>query len=159
MKTVNEYRSCVGIVVFNRDCNVFVAKRIDADQFDWPHCWQFPQGGIDEGEDPKMAAFRELREETGIESIECIDEINDWLHYVFPHEFALKIMGGRYKGQRQKWFLMKFHGLDSEINLNQDHPEFAKWEWVSPKEAINRVVPFKLEVYKHVIEYFSTWLK
>ena len=155
----NDYRPCVGIVLLNSKSQVFAAKRIDGERLGWPNSWQFPQGGIDEAEDPKTAALRELQEETGITTVEVVDEMPDWLYYDLPPELVSKIWEGRFKGQRQKWFLMKFIGHDDEINLNQSTPEFCVWEWIPLHESINRVVPFKIDVYKQVISYFSKWVK
>lgn len=155
----SDYRPCVGIVLINRDSHVFVAKRIDGERLGWSNSWQFPQGGIDDGEDAKTAALRELKEETGAETVEILAEMPDWIYYDLPGELASVIWEGRFKGQRQKWFLMKFIGEEAEINLNQNIPEFCAWEWVSPNESIIRVVPFKIDVYKQVISYFSKWIK
>jgi putative (di)nucleoside polyphosphate hydrolase len=153
----NDYRPCVGIVLQNQNAQVFVAKRLDSERLGWPNSWQFPQGGIDNAEDSKIAALRELKEETGITTVEVIEEMPDWSYYDLPHELASKIWDGRYKGQRQKWFLMKFLGSDDEINLTTSTPEFCAWEWIPLNESINRVVPFKIDVYKQVISYFSKW--
>lgn len=152
-----EYRACVGIIVLNQDSKVFLAKRLDGQRFEWPNSWQFPQGGIDDNEDPKVAAYRELKEETGICSVGIIAENPDWLYYDIPEHIASKSWNGRYKGQRQKWFLMRFIGSDNEINLENHTQEFCAWEWVLPSKVINRVVPFKIDVYKQVINYFSKW--
>lgn len=155
----SHYRPCVGIVLLNNNFKVFVAKRLDEQRPENPNSWQFPQGGINDAEDPKVAALRELKEETGVETVEVLKEIPNWLYYDLPADIALRSWQGRYKGQRQKWFLMKFTGLDKEINLAQNQPEFCAWEWVSPNEAINRVVPFKIDVYKQVINYFAEWFQ
>lgn len=159
MSKANDYRPCVGIVVLNKESKVFVAKRLDIQDCESPNSWQFPQGGIDENENVKEAALRELKEETGIETVEILAEIPDWLYYDIPERIAIRSWNGRFKGQRQKWFLMKFTGSDSEINLEQHTPEFCTWEWISVDEVINRVVPFKIDVYKQVISYFSKWFK
>jgi putative (di)nucleoside polyphosphate hydrolase len=154
-----DYRPCVGVVLINSNHQVFVAKRLDGERLGWPNSWQFPQGGIDEAEDPKTAALRELKEETGITTVEILDENPDWIYYDLPNDLAARSWGGRFKGQRQKWFLMNFLGSNAEINLNQTTPEFCAWEWIPFNESINRVVPFKIDVYKQVISYFSTWFK
>lgn len=154
-----DYRPCVGIVLINKDSQVFIAKRIDGERLGWPNSWQFPQGGIDDGEEAKTAALRELKEETGVETVEILDEMPDWIYYDLPNELASISWDGRFKGQRQKWFLMRFIGEEAEINLNQRTPEFCAWEWVPPNESIIRVVPFKIDVYKQVISYFFKWVK
>lgn len=153
------YRACVGIVLFNRSNKVFMAQRLDGYRLGWSDSWQFPQGGIDEGEDPAVAALRELKEETGISEAEIIAEMPQWLYYDLPANLAEKIWQGKYKGQKQKWFLIKFLGNDSQINLAQTNPEFHAYEWVDIDESINRVVPFKLHVYKGVVGYFRDWFK
>ncbi len=159
MRNANDYRACVGTIVLNKDHKVFIAKRLDGQHTEWANSWQFPQGGVDEHEDAKTAALRELKEETGIESVEILEETSKWFYYDLPPHIAIRSWNGRYKGQRQKWFLMKFSGSDQEINLSKHTPEFCAWEWVSIGEVINRVVPFKIDVYKQVISYFSKWFK
>ena len=141
-------RTGVGIVVLNNDNKVFVARRIDnAKNF-----WQMPQGGVDEGEDFLKAAFRELEEETSIKSVELIKEIDDMTIYELPDHLLGIIWKGRYRGQKQKWFLMKFNGKDSEINLNTAHPEFLDWKWIEINKITETVVKFKLNVYKKIKE-------
>ena len=159
MNSESLYRPCVGVVVFNKDKKVFMAQRLDGYRLGWPNSWQFPQGGIDTNEEPANAALRELREETGISEIEIVAEISSWLYYDLPEDLAAKIWQGQYKGQKQKWFLMKFSGDDSQINLEQDNAEFYNYEWVDLKDSINRVVPFKVDVYKEVVSYFQDWFK
>lgn len=157
MHKEHDYRPCVGIIVLNRDCKVFIAKRLDGKKSKWLNSWQFPQGGIDDGEDPKVAALRELKEETGIHSVDILAETSDWFYYDIPKHLVARNWNNLYKGQRQKWFLMKFNGCDDEINLKQHVQEFCDWEWISPRDVINRVVPFKIDVYKQVMNYFSRW--
>lgn len=118
-----------------------------------------PQGGIDNNESPENAVFRELREETGIQSVKILQEHSEWLFYDFPLEVQKKFSHSKTpKGQIQKWFLMLFDGEDSEINLAQDNPEFCEYAWVSKQEVLERVVPFKKTVYKQVIQEFNDWL-
>lgn len=141
-------RSGVGIVVLNKANKVFVAKRIDnAKNF-----WQMPQGGVDEGEDYLTAAYRELEEETSIKNVELISELDGFITYNLPDRLLGIIWKGKYKGQIQKWFLMRHIGNDSEINIQTKKPEFLDWKWVDLKEITQLVVDFKLHVYKEVQE-------
>ena len=139
-------RSGVGIVVLNNDNKVFVAKRIDNPK----NFWQMPQGGVDEGEDFLKAAYRELEEETSIKSVELIKELDGTITYELPDRLLGLIWKGKYKGQKQKWFLMRFVGSDSEINIKTKHPEFLEWKWVELDKITDLVVDFKLHVYKEV---------
>ena len=139
-------RSGVGIVVLNKANKVFVAKRIDnAKNF-----WQMPQGGIDEGEDYLNAAYRELEEETSIKNVELISELDGLITYNLPEHLLGIIWKGKYKGQSQKWFLMRYLGEDNQINIKTKKPEFLDWKWVDLKEITNLVVDFKLHVYQEV---------
>ena len=140
------YRSGVGIVVLNRDNKVFVAKRIDNPK----NFWQMPQGGVDKNEDYLSAAYRELEEETSIKSVELISELDGFITYDLPDHLLGIIWKGRYKGQTQKWYLMRFTGNDEEINIKTKHPEFLEWKWVELDQITNLVVKFKLELYKEV---------
>ena len=133
----------VGIVLLNHQNKVFVGKRIDNPQ----NFWQMPQGGVDENEDFLQAAKRELKEETGIKSVKLIKEINDWLEYDLPKYLIYKIWNGKYRGQRQKWFIMKFIGKDEEINIKTKNPEFLEWKWVESFKLPNIVVNFKIDIY------------
>jgi putative (di)nucleoside polyphosphate hydrolase len=147
------YRPCVGVVLANRQGNVFAGQRVDN-----PHdAWQMPQGGIDKGEQPNEAAVRELWEETGVgaELIECVTENPDWVHYDLPFDLVPKIWNGRFRGQQQKWFLFRFLGDDGQINIETEHPEFRSWAWMPPSELIERIVPFKQSVYRDVFAAFS----
>ena len=137
-------RNGVGIIVLNKDNKVFVAKRIDNPK----NFWQMPQGGVDEGEDFLSAAFRELEEETSIKKVKLIKEIDVITTYLLPKHLLGIIWKGKYKGQKQKWFLMKYLGNDSEININTKKPEFLDWKWIDIDHITDVVVDFKLEVYK-----------
>ena len=140
------YRSGVGIVVLNKNNNVFVARRIDNPK----NFWQMPQGGVDKNEDFLTAAFRELDEETSIKSVELIKELDGFITYNLPDHLLGIIWKGKYKGQTQKWFIMRFIGQDSEININTKHPEFLEWKWVELSEITKLVVNFKLDLYQEV---------
>ena len=140
------YRSGVGIVVLNKENKVFVAKRIDNPK----NFWQMPQGGVDKNENFLNAALRELEEETSIKSVELIKELDGLITYDLPDHLLGVIWKGRYKGQTQKWFLMRFVGSDNEINIKTKYPEFLEWKWVDLKEITELVVSFKLELYKKV---------
>ena len=140
------YRSGVGIVVLNKNNKVFVARRIDNPK----NFWQMPQGGVDKNEDFLTAAFRELDEETSIKSVELIRELDGFITYNLPDHLLGIIWKGKYKGQTQKWFVMRFIGEDSEININTKHPEFLEWKWVELSEITKLVVNFKLDLYQEV---------
>tara|TARA_B100000161_G_scaffold237548_1_gene188001 strand:- start:64 stop:540 length:477 start_codon:yes stop_codon:yes gene_type:complete len=137
-------RDGVGIVVLNKDNKVFVAKRIDNPK----NFWQMPQGGVDKGENFLSAAYRELEEETSIKSVKLIKEIDKITTYLLPKNLLGVIWKGKYKGQKQKWFLMRFLGSDNEININTNKPEFLEWKWIDLDMITEVVVDFKLEVYK-----------
>ena len=139
-------RSGVGIVVLNKENKVFVAKRIDNPK----NFWQMPQGGVDEGEDFLKAAYRELEEETSIKNVELIKELDGTITYELPDRLLGLIWKGKYRGQKQKWFLMRFVGVDNEINIRTKHPEFLEWKWVELDKITDLVVDFKLHVYKEV---------
>jgi len=141
-------RSGVGIVLLNNQNKVFVAKRIDNPK----NFWQMPQGGIDEGENPLKAAFRELEEETSIKNAELIKELDGTITYELPDRLLGIIWKGKYRGQKQKWFLMRFIGKDSEININTSNPEFLDWKWIELDLITDVVVDFKLHVYKELQE-------
>ena len=137
-------RSGVGIVLLNKENKVFVAKRIDNPK----NFWQMPQGGIDKGEDFYTAALRELKEETSITSIKLIKEIEGNFTYILPDNLIGIIWKGKFKGQKQKWFIMRFTGDKSEVNIKTKHPEFLDWKWIDLEDLTEIAVPFKLEVYK-----------
>ena len=139
-------RSGVGIVVLNHENKVFVAKRIDNPK----NFWQMPQGGVDPGEDFLEAAYRELEEETSIKSVKLIKELDGMITYELPDRLLGIIWKGKYRGQKQKWFLMRFTGEDKEININTHHPEFLDWKWIELDQLTKVVVDFKLNVYKEV---------
>ena len=136
----------VGIVVLNNNNEVFVGKRID-NQEDF---WQMPQGGVDKNENFLEAAKRELEEETSIKNIKLIKEIDGWLTYDLPKNLMGKIWKGQYRGQKQKWFIMKFLGKNEEINIKTKNPEFIEWKWIKPSELPNVAVNFKVDIYQKI---------
>ena len=140
------FRSGVGIVVINKDNKVFVAKRLDNPK----NFWQMPQGGVDEGENYIDAAYRELKEETSIENVELVKELDGLITYNLPSSLLGIIWKGKFKGQKQKWFLMKFLGTDNEINIKTKNPEFLEWKWIDLEKITDVVVDFKLHVYQEV---------
>ena len=141
-------RSGVGIIVLNKNNKIFVAKRIDNPR----NFWQMPQGGIDEGEDYLSAAYRELEEETSITKVKLIKELDGFITYLLPDHLLGIIWKGKYKGQKQKWFIMKFIGEDNEINIQTKKPEFLEWKWIELETLTEVVVGFKLHVYKELKE-------
>ena len=149
--TTLPYRPCVGVTLFNRDGLVFVARRIDTEM----EAWQMPQGGIDEGEDPAVTALRELEEEIGTNKAEIIAESSGWLTYDLPPELVGKVWKGRYRGQTQKWFAMRFLGEDNDINLETAHPEFCAWRWERLERLPNLIVPFKRKLYQDIVSEFA----
>ena len=147
------YRPCVGVALADRRGKVFAGRRIDNDL----PAWQMPQGGIDEGESPQDAALRELREETGIapDMVTVEARMSEWLRYDLPRELAPKLWKGKYRGQEQLWFLLRFRGTDDQISIETKHPEFAEWAWVETRELVEKIVPFKRDVYARVIAEFG----
>ncbi len=145
------YRRGVGVVLVNADGRVFVAQRIDTDE----PAWQLPQGGIDKDEDPVQAAFRELEEETGTANAELVAETDDWLRYDLPADLHTKVWKGRYRGQEQKWYLMRFLGSDDEINIDTDHPEFSEWKWTELESLPDLIIGFKRDLYRQIVAAFS----
>ena len=141
-------RTGVGIVLINKDNKVFVGKRIDNPK----NFWQMPQGGVDKNENYYEAALRELKEETNIASVELIKEINKKLTYILPNHLIGIIWKGKFKGQKQKWFIMRFTGDESEINIDTKHPEFLDWKWIDLEDLTKIAVKFKLNVYKEIKE-------
>jgi putative (di)nucleoside polyphosphate hydrolase len=139
-------RNGVGIVVLNKNNQVFVARRIDNSK----NFWQMPQGGVDKNEDYLAAAYRELEEETSIKNVDLVGELDGLISYELPKHLLGVIWKGKYRGQEQKWFVVRFLGNDSEININTDHPEFCEWKWVELENITDLVVDFKLHVYEDV---------
>lgn len=150
------YRPCVGVVLIDARGLVFAGQRIDSPS----PAWQMPQGGIDEGEKPKEAAYRELWEETGVtrELVEFVGKTHGWVTYDLPPELLGKVWGGKYRGQKQKWFLFRFKGTDRDIRIATDHAEFSTWRWILADEMVESIVPFKRSVYEEVIRSFRAYL-
>jgi len=153
------YRECVGIMLLNTRGQVWVGRRIPK----WVRdrgalIWQMPQGGIDQGETPEQAAWRELREETSVSSAQIVATIDDWLYYDLPEEVVGTALKGRYRGQKQKWFAMRMTGPESEINIAIDdglEQEFDQWKWSDMDQLVDLIVPFKRDVYTQVVKGFS----
>ena len=148
---MKSYRRCVGLVVINKDGLVFVGKRIDSNL----NAWQMPQGGIENGESPRNAGLREMKEEIGTNNVKLIGEIDNWLNYDIPQKLSSKLWNGKYRGQTQKWLAFQFLGNDDEININTEDPEFKEWKWEEHKNLVNLAVPFKKDIYKKIINEFS----
>ena len=150
------YRPCAGVMLLNREGQVFVGQRID----NTLEAWQMPQGGIDPGEDPQDTAVRELGEETGIapEHLELIAEAPAELTYDLPSDLVGKVWNGKYRGQRQRWFLYRFTGDDADVNIQTEHPEFRAWRWAEPADLPEIIVPFKRELYEQVLAAFAEHL-
>lgn len=150
------YRPCVGVVLIDARGLVFAGQRIDSPS----PAWQMPQGGIDEGEKPKEAAYRELWEETGVgrDKVKFVAKTHGWVTYDLPPELLGKIWGGKYRGQKQKWFLFRFTGQDSDVQIATQHPEFSTWRWILADEMVESIVPFKRAVYDQVIRSFRAYL-
>ena len=149
------YRPCVGVMLARPDGHVFVGERIDT-----PGAWQMPQGGIDPGESVHEAALRELGEETGVspDLVTLEAETDDWLPYDLPHDLVPRLWKGRFRGQEQKWVLLRFQGEDSDINIVQPHQEFGRWQWMASDQLLDHIVPFKRPVYAQVVSSFAAAL-
>ena len=145
------YRRGVGVVLFNDEGKVFVAQRIDNPG----PAWQMPQGGIDKGEEPIDAAWRELFEETGIKRAKLLAESKDWLRYDLPEALAVHLWKGKYRGQEQKWYAFRFTGKDSEVKIDGEHPEFSAWKWAPFRDVPKLIVPFKRALYDQVVAEFA----
>lgn len=147
------YRPCVGVVLVNKDGQVMTGQRIDSPT----PAWQMPQGGIDKGEEPEAAAYRELWEETGVtrDLVEMIDVTEGWIRYDLPTELIGKLWKGKYRGQKQKWFLMRYLGSDEQIDITLAPQEFSAWKWLPMEELVDQIVPFKRHVYAAVVAAFQ----
>lgn len=145
------YRPCAGMMVINKDNEVFVGRRLDMVS----HYWQMPQGGIDAGELALEAAHRELLEEIGTQKVELLHSLKEWIEYDLPADLIGKVWKGKYRGQKQKWFLFRFLGEDSDINIATKHAEFAEWKWSSRENLISEIVPFKRDIYETIVAEFS----
>ena len=153
-RDTKSYRPCVGVMLVNRAGQAFVGRRIDNREGDW---WQMPQGGVDDGEDFDVAVHRELEEETGVreEHVEIVARLPGELFYDLPPELQGTLWGGKYRGQRQTWYLARFSGRDEDIDLDAHaHPEFCEWRWVDPECLPDLIVPFKREVYQAIVNGF-----
>lgn len=150
------YRPCVGVMLIDGQGRIFAGRRIDSDV----PAWQMPQGGIDEGEAPEAAALRELWEETGVTGalVTPLGRTDDWVTYELPPQLLGKIWKGRYRGQKQLWFLYRFEGRDEQVNIATEHPEFSEWKWITAAEMLAAIVPFKRAVYEEVVASFSDHL-
>ena len=149
------YRSGVGIVLINKEKQIFVGKRIDNNS----DAWQMPQGGIDENEDEDLAMFRELKEETGIssENARVVDKSRGYFYYNLPYKLQKKFWGGKYLGQKQRWYLVEFLGDESAININTFEPEFSEWKWIDKVDVMSRIVSFKRKLYEDIISEFARY--
>ena len=145
----HEYRPCVGVMLLNARDEVFVGRRIDHPS----RYWQMPQGGIEEGEEPLVAAWREMEEEVGSRNARLLAEHGAWLRYDLPSSLRATLWGGRYRGQRQRWFLFRFLGADEELSVATAQPEFSQWRWLALDSLTSKIVPFKREIYAKVVSF------
>jgi putative (di)nucleoside polyphosphate hydrolase len=150
------YRPCVGVMLVNREGLIFAGQRLDSDS----PAWQMPQGGIDKGEKSRAAALRELWEETGVtgDLVEFVARTDDWVTYDLPPELLGKVWGGKYRGQKQRWYLFRFLGTDDQVRIDTEHPEFSRWRWVDADDMVASIVPFKRAVYEVVVAAFRPHL-
>ena len=150
------YRPCAGVMLMNAEGKVFVGQRMDR----FTEAWQMPQGGIDKGEDPREAALRELEEETGVsrDLVHVVAETRGWVPYELPHDLVPKLWKGKFRGQEQKWFLMRFQGTDDQVNIATEHQEFSAWKWMPVDQVLDSIVPFKRSVYEAVLSEFGEYL-
>ena len=151
-----DYRPNVGMMIINQKKEIFVGKRIDHPS----NFWQMPQGGIDAQEIPSIAALREMEEEVGIKknNVDLLTESKDWYYYSIPSDLAKTLWKGKYKGQRQKWFLYKFKGTDKDVNIHTEHPEFSDYKWVTKDFLVPNIVPFKKKIYEKLLLEFKGYL-
>ena len=158
------YRPCAGLTVINRKGLVFIGRRKGGpEHVDETHVWQMPQGGIDEGEDSYKAALRELHEETNIKSVEKLGEVADWIAYDIPRDIVGAAWKGKYRGQKQKWYALRFTGDDSEIDIKNPggghEPEFIAWRWEKIERLPELVVPFKRQIYEQIVKEFARFTR
>ena len=151
-----DYRPNVGMMIINQKKEIFVGKRIDHPS----NFWQMPQGGIDAQEIPSIAALREMEEEVGIKKnkVDLLTETKDWYYYSIPSDLAKTLWKGKYKGQRQKWYLYKFKGTEKDINIHTEHPEFSDYKWVTKDFLVPNIVPFKKKIYEKLLLEFKDYL-
>ncbi|AWZ02335.1 MAG: RNA pyrophosphohydrolase [Rhodobiaceae bacterium] len=154
------YRRCVGIMLINSEGKVWIGDRIGYSDDSHDTAWQMPQGGIDKGEEPATAALRELAEEAGTDQAEIVQESEHWYNYDLPKEIVGKALKGKYRGQTQRWFLLRFTGTDGDIDITaDDHQEFSAWRWADMDELADLIVPFKRDVYTQVVNEFQDTVK